>query len=72
MYHPTHSGLVLREYLENISVTEAAQRLGVTPPPYRAFSTAKRPSVQKWQFACQFCSIPASQMWLSMQAAYDL
>ena len=30
MHNPAHSGLVLREYLEDISITEAAQRLGVT------------------------------------------
>lgn len=30
MHNPAHPGLVLREYLGQISVTEAALRLGVT------------------------------------------
>ena len=46
MHNPAHPGLVLRESLENISVTETAQRLGVTRA---ALSTAKPPSARKWQ-----------------------
>ncbi|MGH8147573.1 MAG: HigA family addiction module antitoxin [Rhodanobacteraceae bacterium] len=30
MHNPPHPGEVLREWLENITVTEAAKRLGVT------------------------------------------
>ena len=30
MHNPAHPGLVLREYLGDLSVTEAAHRLGVT------------------------------------------
>ncbi len=30
MYNPPHPGEVLREWLEGITVTEAAERLGVT------------------------------------------
>lgn len=30
MYHPAHPGEVLKEYLDGISVTAAAEKLGVT------------------------------------------
>lgn len=30
MFNPAHPGLVLREYLSEVSVTEAAKALGVT------------------------------------------
>jgi len=30
MFNPPHPGIVLREYLENVSVTNAAKHLGIT------------------------------------------
>lgn len=59
MHHPAHPGTVLREYLpENMSVTEAAARLGVTRQAFSSLLNGR--------------SGVSAEMWLSMQVTYDL
>ncbi|WP_373698509.1 HigA family addiction module antitoxin [Neisseria dentiae] len=72
MYNPAHPGLVLREYLENISVTEAAQRLSVTRAALSRILNGKAAISAEMAVRLSVLLNTSSQMWLNMQAAYDL
>ena len=59
MHNPAHPGEVLREFLpENLAVTEAARRLGVTRQALSALLNGR--------------AGVSAEMWLEMQAGYDL
>jgi len=72
MHNPPHPGEVLREWLEGISVTEAAARLGVTRVALsRVLNGAAGISAEMdLRLSKALGTTPGS--WLSMQAKYDL
>jgi antitoxin HigA-1 len=72
MHNPPHPGEVLREWLNEISVTEAAQRLGVARVSLSRLlngATGVSPEMDL-RLAKALGTTPGS--WLSMQAKYDL
>jgi addiction module HigA family antidote len=73
MHNPAHPGEVLREYLPaDMTVTEAARRLGVTRQAFSALLNGRaRVSAEMALHLAQALGTNA-EMWLSMQAAYDL
>lgn len=73
MYTPAHPGLVLRESLENISVTETAQRLGVTRAALSRILNGKAAISAEMAVRLSIL-LPNTDaaFWLRMQAAYDL
>ncbi len=73
MHNPAHPGEVLHEYLpENMTVTEAARRLGVSRQALSALLN-KRAGVSADMALRLSQSLGTSaEMWLSMQTAYDL
>ena len=72
MHNPPHPGEVLREWLTEITVTDAAARLGVTRAALsRVLNGAAGVSAEMdLRLAKALGSTPGS--WLSMQADYDL
>lgn len=72
MYNPPHPGEVLREWLADITVTDAAQRLGVTRVALsRILNGAAGISADMdLRLAKALGTSPGS--WYAMQGAYDL
>lgn len=72
MYNPPHPGEVLREWLADVTVTDAAQRLGVTRVALsRILNGAAGISPDMdLRLAKALGTSPGS--WYAMQGAYDL
>lgn len=58
MHNPPHPGEVIREYLGDITVSAAAEHLGVGRVPCHACSTAKLRSRRRWLCAWLAHSAP--------------
>jgi len=73
MHNPAHPGEVLREYLpEGMTVTEAARRLGVTRQALSALLNGRAGVSADMSLRLSQALGTSAEMWLSMQAAYDL
>jgi antitoxin HigA-1 len=73
MHNPAHPGEVLREYLpENVTVTVAAQRLGVTRQAFSALLNGRAGVSAEMALRLSQALGTSAEMWLSMQVAYDL
>lgn len=72
MHNPPHPGAVLREWLAEITVTEAAQRLGVTRVTLSRIlnGSAAVSADMDLRLARALGTTPGS--WYGMQADYDL
>lgn len=72
MHNPSHPGTVLREYLGDITVTEAANRLGVTRTALsRVLNGAAGISVDMaLRLSAALGTSP--EFWLNMQVQHDL
>ena len=72
MHSPPHPGAVLKEYLGDTSLSETAERLGVTRVmPARILSGASAVSVEMAQrLADAYGTSP--ELWTGMQLQYDL
>lgn len=72
MHNPPHPGEVLREYLGDFSVTEAAVRLGINRVTLsRVVTGASGVSADMaYRFADAFGTSP--ELWAGMQLQYDL
>jgi len=64
---------VLREYLpENLAVTEAARRLGVTRQALSALLDGRAGVSAEMALRLEAALGTSAEMWLEMQAGYDL
>jgi len=73
MHNPAHPGEVLREYLpENLAVTEAARRLGVTRQALSALLDGRAGVSAEMALRLEAALGTSAEMWLEMQAGYDL
>lgn len=72
MHNPPHPGEVLRDWLDGVTVTEAAARLGVTRVALsRVLNGAAAISAQMdLRLSKALGTTPGS--WYAMQAAYDM
>lgn len=72
MHNPPHPGEILREYLANITVTEAANKLGVNLVTLsRVVSGASGISAgMAYRLSEAFGTSP--ELWAGMQLQYDL
>lgn len=72
MHNPPHPGEVLREYLGNITVTEAALKLGVNRVTLSrlAAGAAGVSADMAYRLAAAFGTSP--ELWAGMQLQYDL
>ncbi len=73
MHNPAHPGEVLREYLpETMTVTEAAQRLGVTRQALSALLNGRAGVSAEMALRLSQALGTSAEMWLNMQASHDL
>jgi len=73
MHSPAHPGEVLREYLpESVTVTEAAERLGITRQAFSALLNGRAGVSADMALRLSQALGTSAEMWLSMQVAYDL
>jgi addiction module HigA family antidote len=72
MYNPAHPGEVLREYLGQMTVTEAALRLGVTRAALSRILNGVNGISADMAIRLAAALGTSAEMWLSMQAKHDL
>lgn len=72
MHNPAHPGLVLREYLGELSVTEAAGRLGVTRAALSRIINGSAGISADMALRLRDALGTSAEMWLNMQTNYDL
>jgi addiction module HigA family antidote len=73
MHNPAHPGEVLREYLpEDLAVTEAAKRLGVSRQSLSALLNGRAGVSAEMALRLEAALGTSAKMWLEMQAGYDL
>lgn len=73
LFHPSHPGEVLKDYLGDMTVNEAAKRLGVTRPNLsRILNGRAGISAQMSVRLAQAMPYTSPEFWLKMQLNYDL
>ncbi len=72
MHNPAHPGTVLRDYLESTSVTEAAQRLGVTRAALSRILNGRAAISADMAVRLSILLGTSSTLWAGMQSDYDL
>ncbi|MDH3690342.1 MAG: HigA family addiction module antitoxin [Gammaproteobacteria bacterium] len=73
MHNPAHPGEVLREYLpEDMTVSDAASRLGVSRQTLSALLNKRAGVSAEMALRLSKALGTSAEMWVSMQAAYDL
>ncbi|MGO3158991.1 MAG: HigA family addiction module antitoxin [Halomonadaceae bacterium] len=72
MYNPAHPGAVLREYIGDISVTQAAQQLGVTRTALSRILNGNAGISADMALRLEQALGTSAEMWLEMQLKYEL
>lgn len=72
MNNPAHPGLVLREYLGDLSVTEAASRLKVTRTALSRILNGSAGISADMALRLKDALGTSAEMWVRMQGQYDL
>jgi len=72
MHNPAHPGAVLREFLGDMSVTEAAARLCVTRAALSRILNERAGMSAEMALRLRDALGTSAEMWLTMQAQYDL
>lgn len=72
MHNPSHPGLVLREYLGDLSVTEAASRLSITRAALSRILNGSAGISADMALRLRDALGTSAEMWVTMQANYDL
>ncbi len=71
MHNPAHPGLVLREYLGTLTVTEAAVRLGVARTTLSRILNGATGISADMALRLRDALGTSAEMWLNMQSHYD-
>ena len=72
MYNPAHPGEVLREYLGNVSVTDAATKLGVTRASLSRILNGQNGISADMALRLEAALGASAEMWVGMQVKYEL
>ena len=72
MHNPAHPGEVLREYLGELSVTEAAERLGITRVSLSRILNGRNGISADMALRLEAALGTHAEMWTTMQAQHDL
>lgn len=72
MHNPAHPGEVLREYIDGFSVTEVAQRLGVSRVALSRVLNGKSAISPEMALRLGQLLNNTPEFWLTIQANYDL
>jgi addiction module HigA family antidote len=72
MFNPPHPGEVLREYLGQVSVTEAAKHLGVTRVALSRILNGSAGISAEMALRLSEALGTSAELWVGMQSQYDL
>lgn len=72
MYNPAHPGKVLKEFIADFTVTEIAQRLGITRVTLSRILNEKAPITPDMAIRLSQLLETSSQFWLNLQSQYDI
>ncbi len=72
MHNPPHPGKALREFLGDLTVTEAASRLGITRAALSRILNGSAGISADMALRLKDALGTSAEMWLSMQSQYDL
>ncbi|MCE8014392.1 HigA family addiction module antitoxin [Billgrantia desiderata] len=72
MHNPAHPGAVLREYIGDVTVTEAASRLGVTRAALSRILNGGAGISADMALRLEQALGTSAEMWLEMQLKYEL
>src|SRR5260364_395319 len=72
MFNPAHPGKVLREYLDGLTVTDAASRLRITRTALSRILNGSAGISVDMALRLEAALGASAQMWLGMQTDYDL
>ncbi len=72
MFNPPHPGKVLRDYLEGVSVTDAAKHLGVTRVALSRILNGSAGISATMALRLSDALGTSPELWTGMQAQYDL
>jgi antitoxin HigA-1 len=72
MHNPPHPGRVLREYLETVSVTDAAKHLGVTRVALSRILNGRAGISADMALKLSDALGTSPELWIGMQTQYDL
>jgi len=72
LFNPAHPGEVLRDYLEGISVSEAAERLGVTRAHLSRILNRRAGISAPMSLRLSAALGTSPDFWLKMQVQHDL
>lgn len=72
MYNPAHPSAILREYLDGISVTQAAQNLGVTRTTLSRLLNGHTSITADMALLLSQSLGTSDSFWLNLQSQYDL
>jgi len=72
MHNPAHPGEVLREFIGEVTVTEAASRLGVTRAALSRILNGTNGISADMALRLEKALGASAESWVTMQAQYDL
>lgn len=72
MHNPAHPGEVLREYLGDMTVTDAASHLGVTRAALSRILNGNNGISADMALRLEAALGTSAEMWVAMQAKYEL
>lgn len=72
MHNPAHPGRILREYLGDLSVTEAAFRLGITRVALSRILNGSAGISADMALRLRDALGTSAEFWVNLQAQYDL
>ncbi|EGY34504.1 plasmid maintenance system antidote protein, XRE family [Aggregatibacter actinomycetemcomitans serotype e str. SC1083] len=73
MHNPPHPGELLKEYIDGVSVTEVAQKLGVSRVTLSRILNGKAGITPEMAVRLsELLNTTTPKLWLGMQADYDL
>lgn len=73
MFNPAHPGRILKEYIMDYSVTDIAQRLGVTRVTLSRIINGKAPITSEMAMRLsKLLPNTSPKFWLGMQSQYDI
>jgi addiction module HigA family antidote len=72
MHNPPHPGGIIKEWLGDMEVTEAARRLGVSRPTLSKLLNGGSSVSPEMALRLEAALGTSPEMWLGLQAQYDL
>jgi addiction module HigA family antidote len=72
MHNPPHPGGIIKEWLGDMEVTEAARRLGVSRPTLSKLLNGSSSVSPEMALRLEAALGTSPEMWLGLQAQYDL